>query len=96
MLDRFPRVRLAHLPTPLDPLPRLSQFLGEIELWIKRDDLTGLATGGNKARKLEYLLADAIEKGADTLITTGAPQSNHSRQTAAAAAVLGMRAVLAL
>lgn len=96
MLDTFPRVRLASLPTPLEPLTRLSRALGGPELWIKRDDLTGLATGGNKARKLEFLVADAIEKGADTLITTGGPQSNHARQTAASAARMGLRAVLAL
>lgn len=96
MLERFPRVHLAHLPTPIEPLPRLSQLLGGPELWIKRDDQTGLATGGNKARKLEFLLGDALAQSADTIITTGGPQSNHSRQTAAAAARLGLRAVLAL
>jgi 1-aminocyclopropane-1-carboxylate deaminase/D-cysteine desulfhydrase-like pyridoxal-dependent ACC family enzyme len=81
-LARFPRVRLAHLPTPLEPLPRLSEALG-VELWIKRDDCTGLAGGGNKTRKLEFLLGDAFEQGADTLVTQGAVQSNHVRQTAA-------------
>ena len=88
-LARFPRVRLAHLPTPLEPLPRLSEELG-IELWIKRDDCTGLAGGGNKTRKLEFLLGDAMAQGADTLVTQGAVQSNHVRQTAAAAAAHGM------
>jgi L-cysteate sulfo-lyase len=64
-LDRFPHVRLGHLPTPLEPLTRLSAHLGEPKLWIKRDDCTGLATGGNKTRKLEYLVADALAQGAD-------------------------------
>ena len=89
-LARFPRVRLAHLPTPLEPLPRLSEALG-VELWIKRDDCTGLAGGGNKTRKLEFLLGDAFEQGADTLVTQGAVQSNHVRQTAAAAAAHGLQ-----
>ena len=88
-LARFPRVRLAHLPTPLEPLPRLSEALG-VELWIKRDDCTGLAGGGNKTRKLEFLLGDAFEQGADTLVTQGAVQSNHVRQTAAAAVAHGL------
>ena len=88
-LARFPRVRLAHLPTPLEPLPRLSEALG-VELWIKRDDCTGLAGGGNKTRKLEFLLGQAMVEGADTLVTQGAVQSNHVRQTAAAAAAHGL------
>lgn len=88
-LARFPRVRLAHLPTPLEPAPRLSEALG-VEIWIKRDDCTGLAGGGNKTRKLEFLLGDAMEQGADTLVTQGAVQSNHVRQTAAAAAAHGL------
>ncbi len=82
-LARFPRVRLAHLSTPLHPLPRLSDELG-VDLWVKRDDCTGLAGGGNKTRKLEFLLGEAFEQGADTLVTQGAVQSNHVRQTAAA------------
>lgn len=89
-LARFPRVRLAHLPTPLEPAPGLSQVLG-IDLWIKRDDCTGLAGGGNKTRKLEFLLGDAFEQDADTLVTQGAVQSNHVRQTAAAAATMGLK-----
>ena len=89
-LARFPRVRLAHLPTPLEPLPRLSEALG-VDLWIKRDDCTGLAGGGNKTRKLEFLLGAAFEEGADTLVTQGAVQSNHVRQTAAAAAAHGLK-----
>lgn len=88
-LARFPRVRLAHLPTPLEPLPRLSEALG-VELWIKRDDCTGLAGGGNKTRKLEFLLGEAMELGADTLVTQGAVQSNHVRQTVAAGAAHGL------
>jgi len=94
-LARFPRVRLAHLPTPLEPAPRLSEALG-IELWIKRDDCTGLAGGGNKTRKLEFLLGDALEVGADTLVTQGAVQSNHVRQTAAAAAAHGLKCEIIL
>jgi L-cysteate sulfo-lyase len=89
-LSRFPRVRLAHLPTPLEPMPRLSKALGGPELWIKRDDCTGLSTGGNKTRKLEYLMAEASAAGADMVLTQGATQSNHARQTAAAAARLGL------
>ena len=94
-LARFPRVRLAHLPTPLEPLPRLSEALG-VEIWIKRDDCTGLAGGGNKTRKLEFLLGDAFEQGADTLVTQGAVQSNHVRQTAAAAAAHGLKCEIIL
>ncbi|WP_426956139.1 D-cysteine desulfhydrase [Muricoccus radiodurans] len=89
-LARFPRIRLGHLPTPLEPMENLSKHLGGPNLWIKRDDCTGLSTGGNKTRKLEYLMADARAQGADTVITQGATQSNHARQTAAAAAKLGM------
>ncbi|MBS0125414.1 D-cysteine desulfhydrase [Thetidibacter halocola] len=89
-LARFPRVRLAHLPTPLEPMPRLTKALNGPELWIKRDDCTGLSTGGNKTRKLEYLMAEAMEQGADIVLTQGATQSNHARQTAAAAAKLGL------
>ena len=88
--SRFPRTSLAHLPTPLHALPRLSELLGGASIWIKRDDCTGLAGGGNKTRKLEFLLGDALAQGADALITQGAVQSNHVRQTAAAAAVCGL------
>jgi L-cysteate sulfo-lyase len=87
---RFPRVHLAHLPTPLEPMDRLSKHLGGPRLWIKRDDCTGLSTGGNKTRKLEFLFGEALAKGADTVITQGATQSNHARQTAAGAAKLGL------
>ncbi len=95
-LDRMPRVRLAFLPTPIHPLPRLSAHLGGPALFIKRDDQTGLATGGNKARKLEFLLAQAVAAGADCVITAGSTQSNHARQTAAGAASLGLAAHLVL
>jgi L-cysteate sulfo-lyase len=91
LLDRFPRVSLSHAPTPLEPLDQLRRVIGGPRLWIKRDDCTGLAQGGNKARKLEFLVADALKKGCDTLITPGAVQSNHVRMTAAAAARFGMK-----
>ena len=89
-LARFPRLSLAHLPTPLEPMPRPSAALGGPEIWVKRDDCTGLSTGGNKTRKLEFLMADALEQGAEMVMTQGATQSNHARQTAAAAARLGL------
>lgn len=89
-LETFPRTRLGHLPTPLEPMPRLSAHLGGPQLWVKRDDCTGLSSGGNKTRKLEFLMADAVEDEADCVITQGATQSNHARQTAAAAAKLGL------
>ncbi|HXL99347.1 MAG TPA: pyridoxal-phosphate dependent enzyme, partial [Rhizomicrobium sp.] len=91
--SRFPRVTLAHLPTPLEPMERLSRHLAKDRagprLWIKRDDCTGLSSGGNKTRKLEFLMGEARAQGADTIVTQGATQSNHARQTAAAAAKLG-------
>ena len=90
LLDNFPRVSLAHLPTPLEHLPRLSEHLGGPQIYVKRDDCTGLASGGNKTRKLEYSMAAALEEGADTIVTVGAVQSNHVRQTAAAACKLGL------
>ncbi|HSL93762.1 MAG TPA: D-cysteine desulfhydrase family protein, partial [Bacillota bacterium] len=93
-LQKFPRVKLASLPTALDHAPRLSRELG-VDLYLKRDDNTGLALGGNKARKLEYLAGQALAMGCDTLITTGGPQSNHCRMTAAAAAKLGLDCHLA-
>ncbi len=89
-LARFPRHFLAHLPTPLERMDRLSKELGGPEIWIKRDDCTGLSTGGNKTRKLEFLMAEAEAMGADMVMTQGATQSNHARQTAAFAARLGM------
>lgn len=89
-------LQLALTPTPLEHLPRLSETLG-IEMWIKRDDVTGdLATGGNKIRKLEYIFADAKAKGADTVITTGGLQSNHAKFTAALAIRLGFKTILLL
>jgi D-cysteine desulfhydrase len=87
---------LANLPTPLELMSRLSSALDGPEIWIKRDDLTGLATGGNKTRKLELLLSDALSQGADVVLTVGAQQSNHCRQTAAAAAKAGLGCVLVL
>ncbi len=96
LTEKLPRIQLAHLPTPLEPLPALSAALGGPEIWIKRDDQTGLAGGGNKTRKLEFLIAAAKAANADTVITGGAPQSNHCRQTAAAAAKAGLHAVLVL
>jgi D-cysteine desulfhydrase family pyridoxal phosphate-dependent enzyme len=96
LTDRLPRVRLAHLPTPLHEMPRLSRALGGPRLFVKRDDQTGLAMGGNKTRKLEFSVGEAVRRGADTLVTLGAVQSNHARQTAAAAAAAGMRCVIIL
>ena len=96
LTDHLPRVSIAHLPTPLEPLPRLSSQLEGPEIWVKRDDQTGLATGGNKTRKLEFLVADALRYEANVLITCGAEQSNHARQTAAAAAKFGLDSLLVL
>jgi D-cysteine desulfhydrase family pyridoxal phosphate-dependent enzyme len=95
-LDRLPRVRLAHLPTPLERMPRLSAALGDVELWIKRDDCTGLLLGGNKTRQLEFTLGDAVASGADCVVQGADAQSNHCRQTAAAAARLGLECHLVL
>jgi D-cysteine desulfhydrase family pyridoxal phosphate-dependent enzyme len=95
-MKTIPRIRFAHLPTPVEALPRLSALLGGPRLWVKRDDLTGLAFGGNKIRKLEFLLAEAQAYGAKTIITAGAIQSNHCRQTAAACARLGFNCQLVL
>ncbi|MGD2155453.1 MAG: D-cysteine desulfhydrase family protein [Anaerolineales bacterium] len=92
----IPRIRIAHLPTPVEALPKLTLALGGPKLFVKRDDQTGLAFGGNKTRKLEYLIAEAQAHGAKTLITSGAVQSNHCRQTAAAAAKFGLRCILVL
>jgi D-cysteine desulfhydrase family pyridoxal phosphate-dependent enzyme len=95
-MPMIPRVRFAHLPTPVEEMPRLSRVLGGPRLLVKRDDQTGLAFGGNKTRKLEFLIAQAQAEGAQTLITGGAMQSNHCRQTAAAAARFGLDCVLVL
>ncbi|MBI4759635.1 MAG: D-cysteine desulfhydrase family protein [Chloroflexota bacterium] len=92
----IPRLHFAHLPTPIEELPRLSEALGGPRLLVKRDDQTGLAFGGNKTRKLEFLVAEAMEQGARTLISGGAIQSNHCRQTAAAAARFGFECILVL
>jgi L-cysteate sulfo-lyase len=95
-LARFPRLFFAHLPTPLEPLDRLSEQLKGPRIWIKRDDCTGLGTGGNKTRKLEFLMGEALAQGADTIVTQGAQQTNHGRQTAAIAAKLGLRCIILL
>src|SRR3712207_3874676 len=95
-LASLPRLPLAHLPTPLEPAPNLTAALGGPRILVKRDDLTGLALGGNKTRKLEYLLADARQQGATVVTTVGSIGSNHCRQTAAAARVAGLRCVLVL
>lgn len=94
--EDLPRVRLAHLPTPLEEARNLSRELGGPRVLIKRDDCTGLATGGNKTRKLEFLVGDALARGSDVLLTEGNAQSNHCRQTAAAAAAHGLECVLVL
>ena len=86
----LPRFTLGHWPTPLQPLERLSEALGGPKIWMKRDDLTGMALGGNKCRKLEYVIADAKQKGVDALITTGSSQSNFALQMAVAARMAGM------
>ena len=94
LLDKQPRAKLAQLPTPLHPLENFSKQFDNQEIWIKRDDLTGLEGGGNKTRKLEFLVGDALESGCDMLVTAGAIQSNHTRQTAAAAAKYGLKCAL--
>jgi D-cysteine desulfhydrase family pyridoxal phosphate-dependent enzyme len=95
-MNSIPRVKFAHLPTPVEEMPRLSAMLGGPRLMVKRDDETGLAFGGNKTRKLEFLVAEAQTKAAEMLITAGSLQSNHCRQTAAAAAKSGMKCILVL
>ncbi|MBI5932888.1 MAG: D-cysteine desulfhydrase family protein [Chloroflexi bacterium] len=95
-MDPIPRLHFAHLPTPIEELPRLSEALGGPRILVKRDDQTGLAFGGNKTRKLEFLVAEAQEQGAQMMISAGAIQSNHCRQTAAAAARYGMECTLVL
>ena len=95
-IDSFARVRLVNLPTPLQKMPRLTQALNGSKLWVKRDDSTGLAFGGNKERKTEFALGDALSKKADVVITAGPVQSNHSRATAAAATKLGLKVILVL
>ena len=95
-MKEIPRLKFAHLPTPIEELPRLSKELGGPKILVKRDDQTGLAFGGNKTRKLEFLVAEALEQGAGMLISGGALQSNHCRQTAAAAARFGLDCTLVL
>lgn len=95
-LTQFPRVHITHGPTPLEFMPRLTEALGGPHLYIKRDDCTGLGSGGNKTRKLEFLMADAVKHGADTIITQGATQSNHARQTVAIAVKMGMKCEILL
>jgi len=95
-IEGLPRIRLANLPTPLQEMPRLSKALGGPKIWVKRDDQTGLAFGGNKVRKLEFEVAEAVEKGADTVVAGGVVQSNHALATTVAARRLGMRVVLLL
>ncbi|OYY85225.1 MAG: D-cysteine desulfhydrase, partial [Polaromonas sp. 28-63-22] len=93
-LSSFPRIRITHGPTPLEFMPRLTEALGGPNLYVKRDDCTGLGTGGNKTR--EFLMADALAQNADTIITQGATQSNHARQTVAIAAKLGLHSEIIL
>lgn len=96
VIEGLPRIRLANLPTPLEEMPRLSKLLGGPKIWIKRDDLTGLAFGGNKVRKLEFEMADAVKEGADIIVAGGVIQSNHALATTVAARKLGMKIVLLL
>ena len=95
-IAQFPRVKLCQAPTPLELLPNLTKALGGPQIWMKRDDLTGMGLGGNKVRKLEFLAGEAVAQGADHLVTQGAVQSNHVRQTAAVAMKLGMRCTAVL
>ena len=96
MLEKFERIKLGHFPTPIEHLKNVSKFLGGPNIYIKRDDCTGLATGGNKTRKLEFLMPDAIKNNAELVVTLGAVQSNHARQTAAACALLGLKCLIIL
>lgn len=95
-LGRLPRLKIAALPTPLEEAPSLSAYLGGPRIMFKRDDITGLAFGGNKVRKIEYLMGEAVDRGCDVVVTVGAVQSNHARVTAAAARRLGLDSVLVL
>ena len=96
MDNKFERISLGHFPTPIEPLENLSKHLNGPKIYIKRDDCTGLATGGNKTRKLEFLMPDALKNHADLVVTVGAVQSNHTRQTAAACAKLGLKCLIVL
>src|ERR671938_627360 len=89
-LSKFPRLGLTHLNTPLEPLKRLSAHLGGPRIWVKREDATGLGFGGNKLRKLDYVLHEAVSRGTDTIVSGGVVQSNSQRQVAAVAAQLGL------
>ena len=96
MLEKFERIKLGHFPTPIEHLKNITKYLGGPNIFIKRDDCTGLATGGNKTRKLEFLIPDAIKNKAELIVTVGAIQSNHARQTAAACALMGLKCLIVL
>ena len=96
MLEKFQRIKLGHFPTPIEYLKNVTKYLGGPNIFIKRDDCTGLATGGNKTRKLEFLIPDAIKNKAELVVTVGAVQSNHARQTAAACALMGLKCLIVL
>ena len=94
MLEKFERIKLGHFPTPIEHLKNITKYLGGPNIFIKRDDCTGLATGGNKTRKLEFLIPDAIKNKAELVVTVGAVQSNHARQTAAACTLMGLKCLI--
>jgi len=96
MLEKFERIKLGHFPTPIEHLKNITKYLGGPNIFIKRDDCTGLATGGNKTRKLEFLIPDAIKNKAELVVTIGAVQSNHARQTAAACTLMGLKCLIIL
>ncbi len=96
MLEKFERIKLGHFPTPIEHLKNISKYLEGPNIFIKRDDCTGLATGGNKTRKLEFLMPDAIKNKAELVVTIGAVQSNHARQTAAACTLMGLKCLIIL
>jgi len=96
MLEKFERIKLGHFPTPIEHLKNITKYLGGPNIFIKRDDCTGLATGGNKTRKLEFLIPDAIKNKAELVVTVGAVQSNHARQTAAACTLMGLKCLIIL
>ena len=96
MLEKFERIKLGHFPTPIEHLKKITKYFGGPNIFIKRDDCTGLATGGNKTRKLEFLIPDAIKNKAELIVTVGAVQSNHARQTAAACALMGLKCLIVL
>ena len=96
MIDNFPRIKLGHFPTPIEYLANITEYLDGPQIFIKRDDCTGLATGGNKTRKLEFIMPDALNSKADLIVTVGAIQSNHARQTAASCAILGIKCLIVL